>query len=504
MSANALPAGGSVALEDAIEPLVLALDVGSTASRGGLYDAAGRPVQGLRHKVPHHFTTGADGTSQIDADAVADEVAEIITEVLAKKAGAGGRVAGVALDTFASSLVGVDAAGRALTPCYTYADSRCAPQLQQLRDELDEAEVQQRTGTRLHTSYLPARLRWLRDTDPATFRRVERWLSLGEYVYLGLLGTTAVGTSTAAWTGLLDRRTGEWDERMLAVAGVRREQLSEIRDPARPLSDVAGRAASRWPELAGAVWFPVITDGFASNIGAGAHDESTIAAAAATSGAMRVLVHGVPDEIPSGLWCYRVDASRTLLGGALNDVGRMVTWLDQTLQQEDLADSARAATLLADPDPAAPLVLPYLTGERSTGWAGSARAVMAGVSAATTAPMIFRGAMEGVALTYARVAEQLQRAAGRAQRIVASGRVAADLPEWLQVLSDALGAPVEHVTMKRTTLHGTALIALEVLAPDVPRAEVVVGATYTPAAGREAYYAERLARYQRLYDAVIA
>ena len=484
--------------EAALDPLVLAIDVGSTASRGGLYDAAGRPVRGLRHKVPHQFTTATDGTSQIDPDQVVREVEAILTAVATD--GLAGRIAGVAMDTFASSLVGVDGEGRALTPCFTYADSRCAPQVVALRQEMDERAVQQRTGTRLHTSYLPARLRWLRESTPETFAAVDRWLSLGEYIYLQLLGTTAVGTSTAAWTGLLDRRTGAWDAELLMACRVRPEQFSEIRDPDRPL-DAGAAVGRRWPALAGTRWFPVITDGFASNVGGGAADESTIAAAAATSGAMRVLAHGIPDEIPPGLWCYRVDSSRSLLGGALNDVGRVLTWLGATVQMPDDADLG--AALSAAPDAATPVVLPFLTGERSTGWAANARAVVTGVSVATTPTMLVRGAMEGVAIAYARVAGQLEQAAGRPQRIVASGRVTQDLPSWLQVLADAIGAPVHHVTMKRTTLRGTALVALEVLAPEVPRAPVETGGTYEPVPGRAEYYAGRKDRFEELYDAVI-
>jgi gluconokinase len=49
-------AAGSVKLREAIDPLVLAVDIGSTASRGDVYDAAGRPVRGGREKVPHQFT----------------------------------------------------------------------------------------------------------------------------------------------------------------------------------------------------------------------------------------------------------------------------------------------------------------------------------------------------------------------------------------------------------------------------------------------------------------
>src|SRR3954453_4818437 len=459
--------GHRVGLDEALNPLVLALDVGSTASRGDVYDAAGRPVEGGRRKIPHEFRTSGEGASEIDPDQVADELGQIITHLAA--APLRGRIAGVALDTFASSLVGVGSDGRAVTPCYTYADSRCGPQVTALRAELDEAQVQQRTGCRLHSSYLPARLRWLRETDPGRFAAVRRWMSLGEYAYLRLLGTTAAGTGTAAWAGLLERRTGRWDPGMLSAAGIGADQLSEVRDPDSPLTDVHAEVGRRWPVLAGARWFAPIADGFASNLGTGAVDGTTAAVAAATSGAIRVLVQDIPEHIPPGLWCYRVDSRRSLLGGALNDVGRVVSWLQDTVR---LGDADPDRLLAAAPEPGTPLVLPYLSGERSTGWAASARAVISGVSTATDGPVLFRGAMEGVALSYARIADQLRTVVGDPRRIVASGRVTQDLPSWLQVLADVLGAPVEPSTLKRATLHGTALHALEVLAPDTPRAPI--------------------------------
>ena len=61
----------SVEPEQAQSPFVLALDVGSTGTRGGVFDAAGLPVRGCRHKIAHGFTTGSDGTTVIDGDQVA-------------------------------------------------------------------------------------------------------------------------------------------------------------------------------------------------------------------------------------------------------------------------------------------------------------------------------------------------------------------------------------------------------------------------------------------------
>ncbi|MFF5076471.1 gluconokinase [Actinoplanes sp. NPDC000266] len=478
-----------VALEAAAEPLVVALDIGSTATRGGVHDASGRRVRGLQHKVPHAFTVAPDGTSVIDPDQVTAEVEQVLDAVTADPR-LGSRIAGVAMDTFAASLIAVDAAGRALTPCLTYADSRSAAAVAALREELDEHAVQQRTGTRLHTSYHAPRLRWMAETQPRVVAEAAGWWSLGEYVWARLIGQPLAGTSTMAWTGLLDRRTGELDGELLTAAGVQPQQFSSPGD--EPLA-----ASSRWAALDRAVWFPVITDGFASNIGSGALDATVMTAATATSGALRVLLEGPADPLPFGLWNYRVDARRTLLGGAINDVGRAVSWAQSTLRLGE----ETGAVLTAPPSDATPLVLPYLTGERAPGWVGGARALFGGVSAATGADAMFRGVIEGVAMTYARVADELRPAAPGVVEVAAAGRVSNDQPEWLQILADVLGRPVTHVTRRRATQRGTALLALDVLAPDVPRAPRSVGATYEPRPGD--YYADRREQFAKVYDALV-
>lgn len=504
----------TVTARTAVLPLVLALDVGSTATRGGLYDATGQPLSGLRHKVGHQFTTGADGTSTIDPDQVTAEVCEIIAKVLtahlaqARSAKAAAPISAVSIDTFSSSLVGVDADGRAITPCWTYADSRCAAEVALLREELDEAEVQQRTGTRLHTSYLAARFRWLHRTDPALVARVATWMSLSEYVHQQLLGTTAAGTSVAAWSGLLNRHTADWDPEQLTVAGIDAGRLSPVHHPDQTLAPVRPPKESRtglsrklWALLAEARWIPGISDGLASNIGAGGIDEESAVIAAATSGAMRVLVGHTPERVGTGLWCYRVDATRSLVGGALNDVGRAVSWLADTVR---LPEDVPLTELVAGaPSTTTPLVLPFFSGERSTGWAGGARAVVTGLSAAHGPADLARGVIEGVALSYARVAAQLREVAGTPRRILASGRVSTEIPALLPILADVLQAEVTPVAIKRSTLRGTAIVALDVVAPDVPRAPVVHGDSLQPAPDRAEHYAARLAgfadSYQRLY-----
>lgn len=491
-----------IELKDAQHPLVLALDVGSTASRGMVYDAQGRPV-GKRAKVEHSFTVASDGTSEIDPDQVVDELVEIIDKLTDDLDGE--VVAGVALDTFASSLVAVDADGEALTPCFTYADGRCSAQVVALREELSEEALQQRTGTRVHSSYWPARLRWLAADRPEVVEKAATYLSLGDYVHLSLLGTLATGTSTASWTGMVDRHTAQWYPELVEIAGISLEQLPQIHhldEPLTPTAKKAAKIAKRWPALAEAKWFATVTDGLAANVGLGAHDETTIGASCATSGALRVLVREMPEELPPGLWCYRVSHDRSLIGGALNDVGRALDWAQVTLNLEEVDDDDLATALTAEPHPTTPMVLPFLTGERSTGWASGARAVIADVGVASLPAEVYRGVFEGVALAYARIASQLREAAPQPEKLYAGGSVAADHPELLQIMADAMRTPVTPVTIKRSTLHGTALLALETIAPDVRRAKPERGTTLNPDYQRRRYYTDRFRRFEQVYDAL--
>ena len=313
-----------VSEDDALSPFVIGLDVGSGGTRAAVYDATGREVGKRHHKEAHTFTTAADGTSTIDADLVVDELRTSIAAVLAEPLP--GPVVGIGVDTFASSLVAVDAAGKALTPCITYADTRCRDQVAALRDKVDADALHQQVGARLHSSYTAPRIAWLRETQPEVFAKATQYMALGEYAAFRLLGTPVLGTASAAWAGLLDRRTGEYATDLLEAAGADPATLSAPRNPSQGQS-VAGTAlAKEFPQLEGATWLPVIGDGLAANMGIGALGTGTWGISTATSGAIRQLVETDIETLPSGLWAYRVDARRTLVGSAMSDCGRVLDW----------------------------------------------------------------------------------------------------------------------------------------------------------------------------------
>lgn len=87
------------------------------------------------------------------------------------------------------------------------------------------------------------------------------------------------------------------------------------------------------------------------------------------------------------------------------------------------------------------------------------------ITTATGPEELWRGVFEGLALSYRRVWDQLSLPGAQPEHVVASDRVSLDHPTWLQLLADALEVPVIPLAMKRATLRGTALIALDTLTP---------------------------------------
>ncbi|MDP3063958.1 MAG: FGGY family carbohydrate kinase, partial [Chloroflexota bacterium] len=113
--------------------------------------------------------------------------------------------------------------------------------------------------------------------------------------------------SMASWSGMLEMRSLTWDEGLVRHLGLPADALPDL-DYAADVRGLAPAFASRWPALADVPFFLAVGDGAAANVGSGCVDASRVALTVGTTGAMRVLLAGVPRSVPQGLWAYRLDA----------------------------------------------------------------------------------------------------------------------------------------------------------------------------------------------------
>ena len=479
-------------------PLVLAIDVGSSSARALLYDARGRAVDGVLAQAAYALTVAADGASELDPKAVLACVGECIDAALQQAGPLAAEIRAVGCDTLASTFLALDDAGRPLTPVITYADTRNAPDALALQHAFDEAVVHDRTGCLLRTSYWPARLAWLRRTRPEVWSGAAAWVTLGEWLEREWFGVNRVSTSAAAWTGLLDRRTLEWDAPLLATLGASPDQFAPLVDVSTPARGLREPYVRRWPALCDVPWFPAIGDGAAANIGSGCVGPDRVALTLGTTGALRVVLPEVA-VMPPGLWCYRVDGARALLGGATSEGGNVYAWLSQTLRLGD-ADTVEAQLAAQAPDGHGLTVLPFVAGERSPGWAGDVPATFHGLTLATTPIGILRAGLEAVAYRFALILQSLPLV-NASQPLIASGGALQRSPAWAQIFADVLGREVVLSAEPEATSRGVAVLALEALGHTADPAST--GRVFAPIDAHHRRYAEAVRRQQMLYERVI-
>ena len=439
-------------------PWVLAVDVGSSSVRARWVDAAGAPLApGSLARAPYAWRATPDGAMEADAEALLDVCLRTVDAAVAEGRAAGIAPAAVALAAFWHGLAGIGADGRAATPLYGWGDGRARGAAERLRARVDEAAAHRRTGCFLHETYPAAKLVWLRGAAGDSLPRAAAWGGIGELMGVRLFGELRTSASMASGTGLMDLRRCAWDAEMLAAARIGPDALPPIGDA--PFRGLRPEHAARWPELAEIPWFPALGDGACASLGmaaAGRRAGLTVG----TSAAVRALREDAEPAVPDALWCYRLDARRTVAGRAMSNGGNVFAWLARTLR---LPPPAELEARLAAMPPAAHgmAVLPRLLPERPPRLPGPERAAIGGLTMAAGPVEIARAWLEAAAFSMADALDAVEAAFGPVDEVVAGGGALHASPAWARIVADALGRPLRITTHYESTLRGAALLALE-------------------------------------------
>jgi gluconokinase len=485
------------------KPNVLALDIGTSSVRAALYTSRGQVLPETMVKNDRQLTATGDGGAEIDAGEALDQVIKAVDEVILKSGDR--RIDLVAASSFWHSLLGTDKSGSPTTKVFGWADTRSRKYVSKLRAALDESKTHNRTGARFHSSYWTAKLLWLRREQSAVFRRTARWLSLSDYLALRLFGKPVTSVSMASGTGIFNIRKSEWDIELLDLLKITERNLPEIVAADTKTFSLNEKYASRWPQLREARWFPAIGDGAANNIGANCLQKSRAALMIGTSGAMRVAYTGAPPrKIPEGLWCYRIDRSRVIMGGALSDGGGLYRWLKDNLKLTGTDDQIENQIERREPDSHGLTFLPFLAGERGTGYHESARGALLGLHSATDATDIVQAALESVAYRFAEIFAQLRKTA-QIEQIIASGGALRESPVWTQIIADALGQNMSLPDTREASSRGAVLWALEAagIMKDIDKLTLQKGERFKFNERRNKIYKQAAKRHQTFYELLV-
>ena len=481
--------------------LILVLDVGTSSVRAALYDEQAKRLDATFVKNERQLTMTEDGGAEINADEALNQVAAAIDEVLQKAGDKAAKIEFVAASCFWHSLVGVDKNGAALTPVYGWADTRSAGFVKFLQENLDETTAHNRTGARFHPSYWTAKLLWLKTDKSEIFGKVDKWLSFADFLALRFFGEAVTSVSTASGTGIFDLQTCVWDAELINFLGIRPEQLPRIAADSETFQQKP-ELQEKWKTFPVSKWFLAIGDGAANNVGASCVTKTRAALMIGTSGAMRVVYAGEPPaEIPAGLWCYRLDTERLIIGGALSDGGGLYNWLKNTLKLDGTDDEIENEIAKRAPDSHGLTFLPFLAGERSTNWNSDARGAILGLHSATSAVDITQAALESIAYRFAAIFAELNQICP-IETVIASGGALRESPVWTQIICDCLQQQLTLPDEHEASSRGAALFALEKAGKiaDIANVEMETGQTFTPDAAKHEIYQQARQRQEFFYN----
>ena len=451
---------------------ILVLDVGSSSLKAALVSRGGEP---LAERVVGYATRApAPGRQEQDP--------EDWWRALREVAGALPAPSALVLTGTMQNLVPTGPDGRAAGPAILYSDGRIdAGRLAALRQRLP-VDHEARIGNAADAAQPVFKILAGEGRGAATLH-----FGAKDVLIQRLTGARVIDPTVATTSGLMALARRDWDDELLAAAGVARDRVPRIVPADSLVGQVTAVAAAETGLPEG---LPVVCgcgDAGASVWGAGSEALGAQSVTLGTSGWIAATVP-MPGELPRPHYTLAAPVGDPVIAIApILTAGAALDWVAARLGVPPAAmlDAARDA----DPE-RAPLFLPYLMGERSPFEDRAVRAALLGLDAAHEAGAIARAAVEGVAHAVRHCREALGPATGR---LVATGGAAED-PLMRQTLADVLGTEVAVVAHPRlATALGAARIGWRALGVDAP--PTALRETARPAEGSRARVGIRYRAY---------
>ncbi|MEA3344983.1 MAG: gluconokinase [Chloroflexota bacterium] len=481
--------------------LILGVDLGTTACKAIVVSPEGRELGSGSATYPLY--TPNPSWAEQDPEEVWEGMVEAVREALASLDDPTA-VRALSFSTAMHGVLAVDEEGAPLTRCLIWADQRSTSQVEMIRQQADAHGLYQRTGCPVQPIFLPAKILWLRQERPQVYRRVYKYISVKDYVLHRLTGRYLVDKSTASATGLMDTHKLDWDDEILKLVGIDRDQLPQLVSPEAVLEGIVpqwARELGLSPEMA---IVPGAGDGGLANLGVGAVEEGQVASTIGTSGAVRMVTRKPYLDPQERTWCYLLTDGRWFAGGAISSGGLIYDWFRDRFFKRDEVDYEELEGYAEEVGLGAEglLFLPYLAGERNPHWNAQARGVLFGLSLHHGRKHIARATMEGVAFCMYDILLALEGALGGIKEIRATGGFTRS-PLWVQILSDVYGHPVATLRARASSGMGAVFLAMKALGYIEELAEVrefvPIQRIYEPDMEHHRRYRELHGLFQRLY-----
>lgn len=447
------------------DPLILALDQGTTSTRAILFDAAGRPLGEAGRPLKQAYP--ADGWVEHDPEEIFRASVEVLREAVERAGRRMAEVAAIGITNQRETVVVWDRdTGRPIHPAIVWQDRRTTEACERLRRDGHERRVAEITGLVLDPYFSGTKIGWLLDhVEGARARAKAGGLMAGTidaWLIWRLTGGRVFATdaTNASRTLLFDIRAQAWSAEMSEMLGVPLTLLPEVLDCAAAFGETE-------PALLG-VSVPirgVAGDQQAALMGQGCIRPGEMKATYGT-GCFLLLNTGERAPISEARLLTTVAAriaGRTTyaLEGAIFIAGAAIQWLNEQLQVPGGPEGVERLAASARPDHGVILV-PAFTGLGAPWWDADARGALFGLTRDAGLAEIAQAAFDASALQTRDLLEAMQADAPDAFRDTVELRIDGGMSKsaWFsQRLADLSGVGVARASYQEATALGAALFA---------------------------------------------
>lgn len=487
----------------------LGLDIGTTGSKAGLFDADGRLLALAYREYP--LLSPEPGWAEIDSEHVARACLEVIQEAAA--ACGNDPVRGLGISCQGEAFTPVGSNGEILGNGMVSSDARAVEIVAPWSREFGDRRLYEITGHTPHPMFTIFKLLWLRENRPETWGRAAKIYCFEELIQSRLGLEPAISWPLAGRTMMFNVRTHQWDDDILASVGLNRGQLAR----AVPSGTVVG----------------TIPDGIAEELGlpknvpvvAGGHDQPCGALGAGVvepglamyaTGTVECICPAfdrpiIDDNLFHNNLCtydHTVQGMYTTVLFSLTG-GNLLRWFRDEWGQPEVQQAEQSGAdvydLLIDAmadEPTELFTLPYFTPSGTPYFDAKVPGAILGLRLGTRRGQVLRALLEGIALEMRLNVDILERAGLEIREFRAIGGGAKN-QTLTQLKADVLNRPITTMAVTEAGCLGVAMLACAAESGATPRelvdAWVKPTSVVEPHPGRASVYDERFGAYKEIY-----
>lgn len=487
---------------------LLGIDVGTTGCKAAAFSLAGNCLASAYREYPSILPQ--QGWAELDSRLVWSRVCEVLAEVAFRTAA--DPVTALCISSMGEAMTPVSRDREILGNSIVSSDTRGAEYIAALKAKIDQRAFYNINPNILGPQYSLPKLLWTREHAPAVYEKADKFLLWGDLVAYMLGGDAVTSLALANRTLLLDIRTEDWSDTLLAATGIPRTKLPVP----RPSGTVAGQVSDAMAAKLG------LPRGVA--IVVGAHDQCCNALGGGITRAGKAVcgigtyecITPVYDHIPDTdtMLANGLNVEHHVLPGLYvsfiyNQSGALVRWFRDTFAAADRRlvpageDIYDRLTREMPAEPSRLLVLPYFEMTGPPGFVPDAAGAIVGLKMDTSRGEILKAIMESVSFYFAEATNALKAVGIDTSAFIATGG-GAKSDAWLQIKADVFGVPFLRPRYADGSVFGAAMLAGLATGKLTSPAEAVaqwvkIERAFEPDAKRHARYREKQAAYRQLY-----